>query len=144
MVGRFIWGAMYLAWTVEYAVQAGWSLTVPFVGLLPRTGLGAAKSGVNRHVFSFFIVVSMLMFVASWPAVAIPGYRGARVAGTVASTSQPAMFSRTKAVYECGKGCHRLQLLLAKVSGEPFITDTVFKRHNGFGVRIIDHLVLFN
>ena len=35
MIGLFVWGAMYLARMVEYAVQAGWSLIVPFVGLLP-------------------------------------------------------------------------------------------------------------
>ena len=40
MIGLFVWGAMYLARTIEYAVQAGWSLTVPFVGLLPLAGLG--------------------------------------------------------------------------------------------------------
>ena len=39
MIDLFVWGSMYLAWTIEYAVQAGWSLTVPFVGLLPLADL---------------------------------------------------------------------------------------------------------
>ena len=46
MIGLFVWGAVYLARTVEYVVQAGRSLIIPFVGLLPLAGLGAAESGV--------------------------------------------------------------------------------------------------
>ena len=48
MIGLFVWGAMYLARTIEYVVQARWSLTVPFVGLLPLAVLGTTESGVNR------------------------------------------------------------------------------------------------
>ena len=33
MVGWFVWGAMDLARTVEYAIQAGWSLIVPYIRL---------------------------------------------------------------------------------------------------------------
>ena len=58
---------------------------------------GATESGVDRHIFSFFIVVLTLVFVTSWPSVAIFGLRGARVAGTVASTSQPVIFAHTEA-----------------------------------------------
>ena len=41
---------MYLAWTIEYAVQAGWSLIVSFVRFLPLARLGAAESGVDCSV----------------------------------------------------------------------------------------------
>ena len=84
------------------------------------------------------------MFVASWLAVAISGFGGARVAGTVASTSEPAVFSHAKAGLECGKGCHGLRFFLAEVSGEPLVPDAVFKGREGFGVQTIHNLVLFN
>ena len=45
MVGWFVWGAMDLARTVEYAVYDGWSLIVSFIRLFSLTGLGAAESG---------------------------------------------------------------------------------------------------
>ena len=38
-------------------------------------------------VFGIFIVASMLVFVVSWLAVAISGFRGTRVAGVVAFMS---------------------------------------------------------
>ena len=47
MVGWFVWGAMYLAWTIEYAVQPGWAQIVYFIWLLPLAGLGATESGVD-------------------------------------------------------------------------------------------------
>ena len=45
MIGWFVWGAMYLARAIEYAVQAGWSLIVSPVRFLPLAGLGATESG---------------------------------------------------------------------------------------------------
>ena len=39
-----------MAWTIEYAVQAGWARIVSFIWLLPLAGHGATKSGVDRHV----------------------------------------------------------------------------------------------
>ena len=113
MVGRLVGGAMNLARPIEYFVQIRWTLRIFLEWLLPLSGFGAAESGGNRRVFSLFIVVSTLMFVASWPAIAIPGYGGARVAGTVASMSQPAVFSHAEEGHECGKSCHRLRLFLA-------------------------------
>ena len=53
-------------------------------------------------------------------------------------------FSHAKAGHECGEGCHRLWIFLAEVSGESLITDAVFKGREGFSVRTIDNLVLFN
>ena len=43
MIGRFIKGAMDLTWTIEYAVQAGRALIIPFIWLLPLTGLAATE-----------------------------------------------------------------------------------------------------
>ena len=84
------------------------------------------------------------MFVASWPTIVVPDFGGARVTGTVASTSQPDVLSRVETGHECGKGCHGLRLFLAEVSGEPFVTDAMFEGCEGFGVQTIDDLVLFN
>ena len=78
---------MNLARPVEYFVQIGWAIPVSFEWLLPLTGFGAAESGVDRRILGFFIVVLMLVFVMSWPSVVVPGFGGAGVAGTVASTS---------------------------------------------------------
>ena len=127
MIGRLVKGAMNLARPIEYFVQIRWTIFISFEWLLPLIGFRATESGVNRCVFSFFIVVSTLMFVASWPAIAIPSFGGARVAGTIASMSQPAIFARAEAGHECSKSCQSLRLFLTKVSGEPFITDAVLK-----------------
>ena len=80
MIGWLVWGAMDLAWTIEYAVQAGWARIVPFERLLPLAGLGAAESGVDRCVVGIISIVSALVPVASGLAVAISGFRGARFA----------------------------------------------------------------
>ena len=127
MVGRLVGGVMNLARPVEYLVQIGWTVPISFEWLLPLTGFRATKSSVDRCIFSFIIVVPMLVFVTSWLFVAIPGLRSVRVTGTVASTSQPAIFARAEAGHECGKNCHGLRLFLTEVSGEPFVTDAVFK-----------------
>ena len=71
---------MYLAWAIEYAVQAGWARIVPFERLLSSVGLGAAESGVDRRVVDIVTVVSTLVSVASGLAVAILGFRSARFA----------------------------------------------------------------
>ena len=42
-------------------------------------------------------------------------------------TSQPTVFSRTKAGHECREGCHRFRLFLTKVPGEPLIADVLLK-----------------
>ena len=78
MIGLLIRGAVNLARTVEYAIQAGGSFVVSFVGFLLLAGLGATESGVDRHVISIITIVSTLMPVASGLAVAILGFGGAR------------------------------------------------------------------
>ena len=49
-----------------------------------------------------------------------------------------------KRVMSAGESYHRLWFFLAEVSGEPFVTEAVFKGREGFGVRTTDNLVLFD
>ena len=91
------------------------------------TGFGATESCIERRVLGSFVIISTLVLVASWLAIAVSGFGGARVAGAIASTSKPAILSRAKVGHECGKGCHGLRLLLAEVSGEPLILDIMLK-----------------
>ena len=140
MIRRLVGGAVNLSQTIKYAVQDGWARIVLLEWPLPLTRLRAAESGVNRCVFNFFIVVPTLMFVALWPVVAIPGFLGSKVAGTIASTSQPAVFSRAEAGHECGKGCHGLRFFLAEVSGKPLVADIMLKGHQGLSIRTVDNL----
>ena len=64
---------MDLARTVEYAVQAGWSLIVPYIRLFPLTGLGAAESGVDCSVIGVVAIALAFVFAATWSAVSIFG-----------------------------------------------------------------------
>ena len=77
VVGWFVWGAMDLARTVEYAVQAGWSLIVSFIWLLPLTGLRATESGVDCGVIDVITIASAFVSAASKLAAAIFGIRSA-------------------------------------------------------------------
>ena len=135
---------MYLARTIEYAIQAGWSLTVPFVGLFPLAGLGAAGSGANYSVIGVIAVASTFVPIAPELASAILGLRGACLAGCVVTTSQPTVLSRAKVGHECREGRHGLRLFLAEVSGEPLIVDIMLKGRQGLGIRTVDNLVLFS
>ena len=78
MIGWFIRGAMDLTWTIEYAVQAGRALIIPFIWLLPLTGLGATESGVDCRVIGVVTIASAFVSVASELAVAIFDLGGAR------------------------------------------------------------------
>ena len=127
MIGLFIWGTMYLAWTIECAIQAGWSLTIPFVGLLSLSGLGAAESGVNGGIIGVVAIASAFVSDASELAVAVFGLRGACLVGRIFTTSQSALLTHTKAGHEGRGGGHRFRLFLAEVAGEPFIADDIFK-----------------
>ena len=127
MIGLLIRGAVSLARTVEYAVQAGRSFVISFVGLLPLAGLGATESGVDCGVIGVVAIASAFVSTAPELAGAILGLGGACLAGCVFTTSQPAVLTRTKAGHECREGCHRLRLFLAEVACEPFVTDVVFE-----------------
>ena len=86
MIGWFIRGAVDLTWTIEYAVQAGRAWIVPFVWLLPLTGLGATEPDIDRRVIRIVTIVSTLMPVAPGLAVAILGFRGARFTCVIIAT----------------------------------------------------------
>ena len=116
MIGWFVWGAMDLARTVEYAVQAGRSFIVSFVGLLPLAGLGATESGVDCGVIGVVTIASAFVPIALELAGAIFDLGGACLAGCVVTTSQPTVLSRAKAGHECREGCHGLRLFLAEVA----------------------------
>ena len=127
MIGWFVWGAMYLARTIEYAVQAGWSLTVPFIRLLPLAGLRATESGVNCSVIGVITSASALVSVTSELAVAVFDLGGARLAGCIFAMSQPTILTRAKEGHQCREGCHRFGLFLVEMVGKPFVTHAMFK-----------------
>ena len=77
---------MDLAWTIEYAVQAGHARIVSFIWLLPLTGLRATESGVDRRVVGIVTAASTLVSVVSGLAVAISGFRSARIGCIVIAT----------------------------------------------------------
>ena len=108
------------------------------------TGFGAAESGLDHHVLRSFIIVSTLVFIASWLAVAVSDFGSARIAGVVASTRELAVFSRAKAGHQSSEGCHGFRSFLTEVACKPFIPDAVFEGREGFRVRTVDDLVLFN
>ena len=101
MIGWFVCGAMDLARTVEYAVQAGRSFVISFVGFLPLAGLGARESGVDRIVIGVVAIASAFVSIAPELASAILGLGGACFAGCVVTTGQPTVLSRAKAGHEC-------------------------------------------
>mgnify|MGYP005825196969 CR=1 FL=1 len=78
MIEWLIGGAVGLAQTIEYAVQAGRALIITFIWLLPLTRHGATESGVDRCIIGIVTIVSTLVHVASGLAVAISGFRSAR------------------------------------------------------------------
>ena len=108
------------------------------------TGFGAAESDIGRRVLRSFIIISMLVFIVSWLAVAISNFGSARITGVVASMSETVVFSRVKAGHQSGKGYHGFGSFLAEVTREPFIPDAMFEGREGFCVRTVVNLVLFD
>ena len=141
MVGWLVRGTVYLTRAIEYTVQTGRAISVCLEWLLPLTGLGATESGVDHRVLGSFVIVSMLVLVASWLAIVVPGFRGARVAGAIASTSKPAILSHAETGHKCGKGYHGLRLFLVEVSGEPLVADVMLEGCEGHRIRTVDDLV---
>ena len=103
------------------------SVSVRLEWLFPLTGFGIAESGVDRCVVRFFIIIATFVLAALWPAIAVWDFGSDRIAGAVASTSEPAVFSRAKPVHQSGKGCHGFLFFLTEVAGEPLILDAVFE-----------------
>ena len=106
MIGLLIRGAVNMARTVEYAVQAGRSFIVSFVGFLPLAGLGATESGVDCGVIGVVTIASAFVSIAPELTGFVLGLSGAYLAGCVFATSQPAVLACAKAGHECRKGCH--------------------------------------
>ena len=104
MIGRFIGAPMNLAGPIQYLVQIGWSVSVCLEWLFPLTGFGAAESDVYQCVMRSFIIIATFLFTASWLVIAVSDFGSARIAGVVASTSEPAVFSRAEAGHQSGKG----------------------------------------
>ena len=86
MIGWFVRGAMDLAWTIEYVVQAGWSLIVSFIWLLPLTVLGATECVFDCRVIGVVTIASAFVSAASELAVAILALGGAYFACCVFAT----------------------------------------------------------
>lgn len=101
MVVRFVWGAMNLARTIKYAVQAGLFSVAPFIGLLSLAGLGATESDMNCCVVGVIAVASAFVSIALELAGAVLGLGGACFVGHIVTTGQPTVLSRTKAGHEC-------------------------------------------
>ena len=91
------------------------------------TGFGAAESGVDRCVVRSFIIIATFMFAASRFAIAVSDFGSAQIVGTVASMSEPVVFSHAKAGHQSGKGWHGFWFFLTDVAGEPLILDAVFE-----------------
>ena len=60
VVGRFIGGAMNLARTIEYTVQAGRARIASFDRLFPLTGFRGTESGINCRVFGVVSIIATL------------------------------------------------------------------------------------
>ena len=61
-----------------------------------------------------------------------------------AAASQPAVLAHAKAGHQCREGCYGLGFLLAKMSGEPLVTDIMLEGRQGFSVRTVNYLVLLS
>ena len=81
MIGLLVRGAVNLARTVEYAVQAGRSFVVSFVRLLPLAGLGATESGIDCGVIGVIAIASAFVSVAPELVGAVFGLGRAYVVG---------------------------------------------------------------
>ena len=100
MVSRLVRGAVNLARSVEYSVQARRTVFISFEWPLPLTGLGATESGVDRLVFGIFSVAPTLVFIVSEPAISVPCFGSAWIASTVAATGKPTIFVCARAGHE--------------------------------------------
>ena len=78
MIGRFIDGAMDLAWTIEYAVQDGRARVVSIKLLFPLTGLAATESGIDDRVFRVITIISPSIFTVSGLAVTVSVFGSAK------------------------------------------------------------------
>ena len=113
-------------------------------GFFPLTGSRASESDIDCHIIGVITVVAVLLSVTPWSAIGIFGTRSAWIPRCGIAASQPAILARAKAGHECREGRHGFWLLLAEMSGEPLVADIMLKGRQGFGVQIVDNLVLFS
>ena len=118
---------MDLTRATKYAIQTGRAQSTSFECLFPLTGSRASESGIDCRIIGVIAIVAALVSVTTWSTVGIFSIRSARIPRCVIDASQPAILARTKAGHECHEGCHRLRLLLAKVTGEPLVTDVMLE-----------------
>ena len=109
------------------AVQARWSLAVPFIRFLSLGEHGATEPGVNCSVIGVIAIALAFVSIALELAGVVFGLGGACLVGCFFAAGQPAVLTCAKAGHECCEGCHGFRLFLAEVAGEPFVTDAVFE-----------------
>ena len=73
MVGWLVGGAVYLARAIKYTVQTGRARSASFEWLFPLTGFRASESGIDYRILGIVVVDAALVFVATWPTIAILG-----------------------------------------------------------------------
>ena len=78
---------MYLTGAVEYSVQIGRARSGSFEWLLPLTGLGASKSGVDCRILIAVAINAAFVFVLTRPAIAVLGIRTASIFAEVVAAS---------------------------------------------------------
>ena len=100
-VHRLIGCAMNLTGPLKDFVHARWTVPVAFERFLPLAGFRDTKSGIDCRIVCVVVVVPMFIFIAARFTIAIPGLRSVGVARAVASTSQPAIFTRIEAGHKC-------------------------------------------
>ena len=78
---------MYLTRAVEYSVQIGRARSSSFKWLLPLTGFGASKSGVDCRILIAVAVNAAFVFVSTRPAIAVLDIRTASIFAQVVAAS---------------------------------------------------------
>ena len=79
MIGWLVWGAVYLTRAIEYTVQTGRARSAYFEWLFPLTGFRAFESGIDHRILGIVAVNAVLMFVVTWPAIAVLGIQSTTV-----------------------------------------------------------------
>ena len=79
MVGWLVGGAVYFTRAIEYTVQTGRPRSASFKWLFPLTGFRAFESGIDCRILGIVAINAALMFVATWPAIAVLGIAGTMV-----------------------------------------------------------------
>ena len=87
------------------------------------------------------IFIPALVFIALEFSIGVAYFRGACLA-IVRTASEPIILSRIEASHRRGKGGHSPRFILAELTGQPFISDIILNRDDGFGFKAVYDLVL--